>query len=144
MSGLFGDHSSSGGSSAKEPHVEKESDEEEPAKKTLLIETHDEYVRQNYLEQSELARHDATVKPFERPDSLRNGFDLKHHQQEGVRWLQTCTRIQDRRGVLLADDMGVGKTLQILSFLAWCIESGRFPDLSRPKPPFRPILSWPR
>ena len=66
-------------------------------------------------------------KPFERPDSLRSGFDLKRHQQEGVRWLQTCTRIQDRRGVLLADDMGVGKTLQILSFLAWCIESGRFP-----------------
>ena len=36
--------------------------------------------------------------------------------------------------------MGVGKTLQILSFLAWAIESGRFPDLSRQKPPFRPIL----
>jgi SNF2 family DNA or RNA helicase len=36
--------------------------------------------------------------------------------------------------------MGVGKTLQILSFLAWCIESGRFPDLSRLGPPFRPIL----
>ena len=140
MSGLFGDHSFGGGSSEKEPHIEKESEEEKPAKKTLLIETHDEYVRQNYLEQSELARHDATVQPFERPDSLRGGFDLKRHQQEGVRWLQTCTRIQDRRGVLLADDMGVGKTLQILSFLAWCIESGRFPDLSRPKPPFRPIL----
>jgi hypothetical protein len=140
MSGLFGDHSSGSGSSEKEPQAEKESEEEKPAKKTLLIETHDEYVRQNYLEQSELARHDATVKAFERPDSLRGGFDLKRHQQEGVRWLQTCTRIQDRRGVLLADDMGVGKTLQILSFLAWCIESGRFPDLSRPKPPFRPIL----
>ena len=42
--------------------------------------------------------------------------------------------------MLLADDMGVGKTLQVLSFLAWCIESGRFPDLSRSKPPFRPIL----
>ena len=36
--------------------------------------------------------------------------------------------------------MGVGKTLQILSFLAWSIESGLFPDLSRAKPPFRPIL----
>ncbi len=45
-----------------------------------------------------------------------------------------------RKGVLLADDMGVGKTVQILTFLAWCIESGKFPDLSRQEPPFRPIL----
>jgi hypothetical protein len=140
MSGLFGDLESCGGSSAKGSHVEKEHEEEKPAKNTLLIETHDEYIRQNYLDQSELARQTTTVKPFERPASLRLDFDLKHHQQEGVRWLQTCTRIHDRRGVLLADDMGVGKTLQILSFLAWCIESGAFPDLSRPKPPFRPIL----
>jgi len=35
---------------------------------------------------------------------------------------------------------GVGKTLQILTFLAWCIESSDFPDLSRSEPPFRPIL----
>jgi len=140
LSSLFGDYSPGGGSSGEGPHVDKESDEDKPAKKSLLIETHDEYVGQNYVEQSESARHDAAVKPFERPDSLRAGFDLKSHQQEGVRWLQTCTRIEDRQGVLLADDMGVGKTLQILSFLAWCIESGRFPDLSRTKPPFRPIL----
>jgi superfamily II DNA or RNA helicase len=139
MSALFGDHSS-GGASTAEPHNKEESEEDKPSKKTLLIETHDEFVRHDYLKQSELARLEATIKPFERPDSLRNGFDLKSHQQEGVRWLQTCTRIQDRRGVLLADDMGVGKTLQVLSFLAWCIESGRFPDLSRSKPPFRPIL----
>src|ERR1017187_7784709 len=26
------------------------------------------------------------------------------------------------------------------NFLAWCIESGKFPDLSRREPPFRPIL----
>jgi len=139
MSSLLGDHPS-GGSSKTEPHSEEKSDDDKPSKKTLLIETHDEFVRQNYLDQSEHARLEATIRPFERPDSLRSGFDLKRHQREGVRWLQTCARIQDRRGVLLADDMGVGKTLQILSFLAWCIESGQFPDLSRPKPPFRPIL----
>ncbi|MDR3409826.1 MAG: SNF2-related protein, partial [Formivibrio sp.] len=139
MSGLFGDNAT-GGSSKTEPDITKRTEEEKPSKKTLLIETHDEFVRQDYVDQSELARQTATVKPFERPASLRQDFDLKHHQQEGVRWLQTCTRIHDRRGVLLADDMGVGKTLQILSFLAWCIESGAFPDLSRPKPPFRPIL----
>lgn len=139
MTGLFGDDAPGGSSSAR-PDIAEEPEEEKPSKKTLLIETHDEFVRRNYLEQSELARQAGTVKPFERPASLRRDFDLKHHQQEGVRWLQTCTRIHDRRGVLLADDMGVGKTLQILSFLAWCIESGAFPDLSRPKPPFRPIL----
>ena len=139
MSSLLGDHTS-GKSSKAAPDAKEESEEEKRSKKTLLIETHDEFVRKNYLEQSELARLEATVKPFERPQSLLSGFDLKHHQQEGVRWLQTCTRIHDRRGVLLADDMGVGKTLQVLSFLAWCIESGLFPDLSGPKPPFRPIL----
>jgi len=32
------------------------------------------------------------------------------------------------------------ETVQILTFLAWCIESGKFPDLSRSEPPFRPIL----
>lgn len=139
MSALFGDHPA--GASKEESQIKDEPEEEKPSKKTLLIETHDEFVRNNYLEQSERARRDATtLKPFERPGSLRPGFDLKRHQQDGVRWLQTCARIDGRRGVLLADDMGVGKTLQILSFLAWCIESGLFPDLSRPKPPFRPIL----
>jgi hypothetical protein len=140
MSGLFGGGGSGGVAEEKPTEVKEESEEEKATKKTLLIETHDEFVRKNYLEQSELARREAAIKPFERPNALRSDFDLKPHQQDGVRWLQTCTRIEDRRGVLLADDMGVGKTLQILSFLAWCIESGQFPDLSRPKPPFRPIL----
>ena len=139
MSPLFGDSFASG-TATGELRSSGESTNEPPSKKTLLIETHDEFVRNGYLEQSELARLGVTIKPFERPGSLRPDFDLKHHQQEGVRWLQTCSRIESRRGVLLADDMGVGKTLQILSFLAWCIESGQFPDLSRSKPPFRPIL----
>jgi hypothetical protein len=43
---------------------------------------------------------------------------LKPHQEAGLRWLQ------DRwaagyRGALLADDMGLGKSLTILSFLLW-------------------------
>ena len=138
MSALFGDRSA--GTTKEEPRDSDEPAEEKSSKKALLIETHDEFVRKNYLEQSELARQSATVKPFERPGSLRSGFELKQHQQEGVRWLQTCVRMEGRRGLLLADDMGVGKTLQILSFLAWCIESGVFPELSRTKPPFRPIL----
>jgi hypothetical protein len=136
MADLFGGQPSGGRSRSE---VEN-SQEDKPEKKTLLIETHDEVVREDYLSKSGNARQDVVVRKFHRPESLRGDFDLKPHQEEGVRWLQTCTRIQDRRGVLLADDMGLGKTVQILSFLAWCIESGRFPDLSRAKPPFRPIL----
>jgi SNF2 family DNA or RNA helicase len=92
------------------------------------------------MDESELARIGTSVEPYARPASLSHKYQLKPHQRDGVQWLQTCTKIADRGGVLLADDMGVGKTLQILSFLAWAIESGRFPDLSRQKPPFRPVL----
>ena len=140
MSGLWGAASANSGSTGSEPTIDDDAEQKKPAKKTLLIDTHDEFVRQDYREESEHARLSTAPKLFERPNSLRSGFELKRHQEQGVQWLQTCTRIEDRKGVLLADDMGVGKTLQILSFLAWCIESGRFPDLSRSKPPFRPIL----
>lgn len=138
MSALLGDRSA--GTSKEAPSIKDGHEEEKPSKKTLLIKTHDEVVDRNFLERAERARQGAATQSFERPISLRPGFDLKRHQREGIRWLQTCARIDGRRGVLLADDMGVGKTLQVLSFLAWCIESGSFPDLSRPKPPFRPIL----
>lgn len=138
MSALFGDQGT--GSIKQEQRGEDEDNLEKPEKRTLLIETHDEFVRRNYVEQSELARKEVVFKAIERPSSLSAEFLLKRHQEEGVGWLQTCSRIEGRKGVLLADDMGVGKTLQILSFLAWCIESGSFPDLSRTKPPFRPIL----
>jgi SNF2-related domain/Helicase conserved C-terminal domain len=139
MSGLWGDATPSG---PAEPRPVNDHDKtcDGSTKRTLLIDTHDEFVRQGYLEESELARQSAPAKPYERPNSLRAGLQLKRHQEQGVHWLQTCAGIDDRRGVLLADDMGVGKTLQILSFLAWAIESGQFPDLARSKPPFRPIL----
>jgi SNF2 family DNA or RNA helicase len=113
---------------------------EKPVKKTLLIDTHDEEVRVEYLAESEQARHASQPMPFTRPSALRPEVSLKQHQEEGVQWLQNCLRIEGRKGVLLADDMGVGKTLQILSFLAWIVESGFFPELSKPHPPYRPIL----
>lgn len=139
MSGLFGDMKATESGSVPQVGNEK-SEMDKPTKKSLLIETNDEFVRQDYIDESELARLGTSDVHYERPASLSNEYDLKAHQRDGVQWLQTCTRIADRRGVLLADDMGVGKTLQILAFLAWAIESGRFPDLSRAKPPFRPIL----
>lgn len=43
---------------------------------------------------------------------------LKHHQVEGLDWLQKAWT-SGRPGVLLADDMGLGKTFQSLAFLAW-------------------------
>jgi hypothetical protein len=114
---------------------------EEPApKKYLLIETDEESVRTGFASEAETAKLFAGAVAYERPQALRQDRSLHPHQEDGVQWLQTCAQIPGRKGVLLADDMGVGKTVQILTFLAWCIESGRFPDLSRSEPPFRPIL----
>jgi hypothetical protein len=136
MSELFGTAESSPEEQRREIGLEKDG----VAKKSLIIKDHTEDVGQDYMAGSELARISASVEPYARPASLSQKYELKPHQRDGVQWLQTCVKIMDRTGVLLADDMGVGKTLQILSFLAWAIESGRFPDLSRSKPPFRPIL----
>jgi hypothetical protein len=109
-------------------------------KKYLLIETNEEAVREDLIAQAAAASAPARSAAFERPAALKADRSLRPHQEAGVRWLQTCSQIPGRTGVLLADDMGVGKTIQILTFLAWCIESGKFPDLSKPAPPFRPIL----
>ena len=49
-------------------------------------------------------------------DSLKN--TPKHHQIEGIGWLQECWS-EGYPGALLADDMGLGKTFQTLGFLGW-------------------------
>jgi len=118
-------------------------DFQEPAprpKGYLLIDTNEETVRSGFVSEAEQAGRFTGEVAFERPVALRKDRNLHPHQERGVRWMQTCAQIPGRKGVLLADDMGVGKTIQILTFLAWCIESGKFPDLSRQEPPFRPIL----
>lgn len=115
-------------------------DEPESPKQYLLIETNDESVQPAFLFEAERARQFVKASTYERPQSLRPDRELHPHQKRGVEWLRTCADVVGRKGVLLADDMGVGKTVQILTFLAWCIESGKFPDLSRSEPPFRPIL----
>jgi SNF2 domain-containing protein/helicase-like protein len=109
-------------------------------KKYLLIETNEESVRNELVSEAKSASQFARGVTFERPRALREDSHLRPHQEHGVRWLQTCSQIHERTGVLLADDMGVGKTVQILTFLAWCIESGKFPGLSKSEPPFQPIL----
>ena len=135
-------HSQEGGSDPAAPPEENgaASTQGAPAKKYLLIETNEESVGPDLISEAETARQFVAGAAFERPRALREDRSLRPHQEHGVRWLQTCSQIQERTGVLLADDMGVGKTVQILTFLAWCIESGKFPDLSRSEPPFRPIL----
>lgn len=115
-------------------------EEREAAKQYLLIETNDESVQPAFVSEAEAAKQLVKASTYERPQSLRPDRALHPHQIRGVEWLRTCAEVPGRKGVLLADDMGVGKTVQILTFLAWCIESGKFPDLSRCEPPFRPIL----
>ncbi|MBR0777298.1 DEAD/DEAH box helicase [Bradyrhizobium diazoefficiens] len=56
----------------------------------------------------------ATTAPAERLG--RNAF--KPHQSEGFEWLIRSWLV-GWRGVLLADDMGLGKSFQSLAFLAW-------------------------
>lgn len=118
-------------------------DQAEPApsrNKYLLIETDEETVQPAFRSEAETAKRIVKAAAYEKPLALRPDRDLHPHQVRGVQWLQTCAQVSGRKGVLLADDMGVGKTIQVLTFLAWCIESGRFPELARPEPPFRPIL----
>jgi hypothetical protein len=129
-----------GGDANSNPPGEVSSGQMQVPKKYLLIETNEESVRTGFLSEAETAKRFAGAAEFERPQALRQDRNLHPHQEHGVQWLQTCAQIPGRKGVLLADDMGVGKTVQVLTFLAWCIESGRFPDLSRREPPFRPIL----
>jgi hypothetical protein len=108
--------------------------------KVLLVDNNDERVRATFLEAAKKAMLLTETAQFQCPSAFRPELKLHPHQQYGVRWLQTCIQIPGRNGVLLADDMGVGKTIQILTFLAWCIEAGKLPELAKPAPPFRPIL----
>jgi superfamily II DNA or RNA helicase len=74
------------------------------------------------------------------PDAIRKNL-LQEHQLFGLEWLQRNFCLQ-RNGCLLADEMGVGKTLQILAFLAWAIEQGELAKDSANSDiaPWNPIL----
>jgi hypothetical protein len=110
------------------------------AKKVLLVDNNDETVRPEFLEAAAKSRHFVGAAQFQYPSAFRPDLKLHPHQQAGVEWLQTCIQVAVRKGVLIADDIGVGKTIQILTFLAWCIENGKFSELAKQEPPFRPIL----
>lgn len=60
------------------------------------------------------------------PKWLRPECSLLPHQAEGLAWLQHLYKLQAEhqvRGAVLADDMGLGKTFQLLSLMAWLVES---------------------
>jgi hypothetical protein len=94
------------------------------------------------MEDAEQARQPADESmPLMSPQALNSTIQLKKHQEDGIRWLQTCHRLRpQRRGSLLADDMGLGKTLQVLAYLAWCIEHDKDLQLGNACAPWRPIL----
>ncbi|MEO5333357.1 MAG: SNF2-related protein [Magnetococcus sp. YQC-5] len=69
---------------------------------------------------------------FEIPTSLLTRF--KPHQEAGLHWLEECWS-SGYPGCLLADDMGLGKSLQALTFLVWLKENRRNHQLEH-----RPML----
>lgn len=64
---------------------------------------------------------EAFVHLYRSPTNLKGGVQILEHQKEGIAWLQSLC--SEYTGVLLADDMGVGKSLQILAFLEWLTQS---------------------
>lgn len=95
--------------------VEIEGVEEKPERKVLIIEENAESVgfsvKQNIIEKGD--KYTLFTNPF-----IKEVFELKEHQKEGVAWLQHLYNNR-ANGCLLADDMGLGKTLQILYFIDW-------------------------
>lgn len=67
-----------------------------------------------------------TKEPWKQPERLdlfedeflNQQYSLKRHQEEGVAWIQ-CLLNNKLKGCLLADDMGMGKTLQVMYAIDW-------------------------
>ncbi|KAI9777077.1 MAG: hypothetical protein M1816_004923 [Peltula sp. TS41687] len=59
----------------------------------------------------------------------RIGEKIKEHQIEGVRfmWREVVTKDEARRGCLLAHEMGLGKTMQVITLLVTIAEAARSP-----------------
>lgn len=109
---------------------------ETATRRFLLIFTNEEE-----LEYEEFVPLEAPPAPAEIPHSLAPGTTLKQHQRDGLAWLQR-NFLMGRHGCLLADDMGMGKSLQTLTFLAWAIERGVLSanGTNPEEPPWDPIL----
>ncbi|KAI7881473.1 hypothetical protein K492DRAFT_66756 [Lichtheimia hyalospora FSU 10163] len=55
------------------------------------------------------------VKPIEQPEKLK--LDLLPFQRHGVGWMRQQEQINDFKGGILADEMGMGKTIQTIALL---------------------------
>ena len=92
-----------------------ESENGNEARNVLIIEENAEElgfaVKERTIEKGD--KYTLFTDPF-----LQEGFSLKDHQKEGVAWLQHLYKSK-ASGCLMADDMGRGKTLQILYFIDW-------------------------
>lgn len=97
--------------------------ENSPAKSrpTLLIKGNIDAVGHQESREEKLQAPDAQ---FERTTSLKSNVTVRRHQIEGIARLQHLYKASPEycRGVLLADDMRLGKTLQLLTFIAWALE----------------------
>ncbi len=92
-------------------------------KKTLLMHSNIDSV--GYREVRTLALT-SNMLDAEIPKSKSDLVTLLPHQIEGVARLQHLFKLQEQhnvRGALLADDMGLGKTFQLLTLMAWVLES---------------------
>lgn len=77
-------------------------------------------------ENTEEQEYTETNEPWKMPEKLSlspdiyldEAYSLKQHQIEGVAWLQ-CLLNNQLKGCVLADDMGMGKTLQVMYAIDW-------------------------
>lgn len=77
-------------------------------------------------ENTEEQEYSETTEPWKMPGKLslspdiylNKAYSLKQHQKEGVAWLQ-CLLNNQLKGCVLADDMGMGKTLQVMYAIDW-------------------------
>lgn len=95
--------------------IEVEGNQDNDSRKVLIIkenaEEMDFAVKERAIERGD--KYTLFKDPF-----LKETFQLKTHQEEGVAWLQHLYKSK-ASGCLMADDMGLGKTLQILYFIDW-------------------------
>jgi SNF2 family DNA or RNA helicase len=75
-------------------------------------------------------------------NNLKNKFQLKGHQVEGISWMQEVKNKLKATGALLADDMGLGKTLQILYFLESIYQSEKLKKPSLIIAPSSLLENW--
>lgn len=88
---------------------------EKKHKKVLIIEDNAESLGYKV---DEIDLEAPSLYEFHRIEGLKDEYNLKRHQIEGVAWLQHLVKSKSK-GCLLADDMGLGKTIQTLCFVDW-------------------------